>query len=46
MQAIPPVSEEGETYDYMSYNFTDLAWVTIYTWESIAILLGQPALDV
>jgi hypothetical protein len=46
MQAVPPVSERGETHDYMSYNSTDPAWVSIYTWKAIGNLLGQPGLDV
>jgi hypothetical protein len=46
MQAIPPVSEQGETHDYMSYNRIDPTWVSLYTWQTIALLLGQPELDV
>lgn len=46
MQAIPPVSQVGETHDYMSYNSTDPFWVSLYTWEVIGDLLGQPNLDV
>jgi hypothetical protein len=46
MRAIPPTSENGETHDYMSYNKTNPTWVSIYTWETIGELLGQPALDV
>jgi hypothetical protein len=46
MMAVPPSSEAGETHDYMSYNSSDPAWVSIYTWDAIGTLLGQPALDV
>jgi len=46
MRTIPPISEQGETHDFMSYNSTDPAWVSIYTWETISSLLGQPELDV
>ena len=46
MQPIPPASKHGETHDFMSYNSFDPAWVSIYTWEAIASLLGQPNLDV
>ncbi len=46
MLAILSVSEGGETHDYMSYNSTDPFWVSIYTWDAIANLLGQPGLDV
>jgi len=46
MQAVPPLSEAGETHDFMSYNSLDPAWVSLYTWEIIGNLLGQPDLDV
>jgi hypothetical protein len=46
MQPIPPISETGETHDFMSYNSLDPAWVSLYTWETIGALLGQPELDV
>ena len=46
MQPIPPATKHGETHDFMSYNSFDPAWVSIYTWEAIASLLGQPNLDV
>jgi hypothetical protein len=46
MRVIPPTSAEGQTHDYMSYNSTDPAWVSIYTWETIGASLGQPELDV
>ena len=46
MRAVPPVSEQGATHDFMSYNSLDPAWVSVYTWEAIGNLLGQPNLDV
>jgi hypothetical protein len=46
LQAIPPHSPAGETHDFMSYNSLDPAWISIYTWETIGNLLGQPNLDV
>ena len=46
LQAVPPYSPAGETHDFMSYNSLDPAWVSIYIWETIAELLGQPDLDV
>jgi hypothetical protein len=46
MRAIPPVSENGETHDYMSYDKENPDWVSIYTWKAIGELLGQPDLDV
>jgi hypothetical protein len=46
MKAIPSVSDAGETHDFMSYNSLDPAWVSLYTWEAIGELLGQPELDV
>jgi hypothetical protein len=46
LQAISPHSPVGVTHDFMSYNSLDPAWVSIYTWETIANLLGQPDLDV
>ena len=46
MRAIPPVSAESVTHDYMSYNSTDPAWVSIYTWKTIAQILGQSDLEV
>ena len=46
MQVIPPVTADGETHDYMSYARENLSWTSIYTWESVARLLGQPGLDV
>ena len=46
LRAIPPTGPDGETYDYMSYNRDNPFWISIYTWEAIAELLGQPGLDV
>ena len=46
MQAVPPLSQAGETHDCMSYNSLDPAWVSLYTWKALGGLLGQPDLDV
>ena len=46
MVAVPPVSQGIETHDFMSDNSLDPAWVSIYTWETVGNLLGQPNLDV
>jgi hypothetical protein len=46
MRAVPPVSEDGETHDYMSYDKENPTWVSIYTWKAIGELLGQPGLDI
>jgi hypothetical protein len=46
MRAVPPVSEDSETHDYMSYDKENPLWVSIYTWKVIGGLLGQPDLDV
>jgi hypothetical protein len=46
MRAVPPVSEDGETHDYMSYDKENSLWVSVYTWKAIGELLGQPGLDI
>ena len=40
MRAIPPDAGREGTHDYMSYG-PNPHWVSIYTWENIARLLGQ-----
>ena len=45
MRAIPPDGGREGTFDYMSYG-PDSHWVSIYTWENAARLLGQPNLGV
>jgi len=40
MRPIPPDAGREGTHDYMSYG-PDPHWVSIYTWENVARLLGQ-----
>jgi len=44
MQAIPPDFGLEGTHDFMSYDGTNPEWVSIYTWKTIAHLLGKPNL--
>jgi hypothetical protein len=44
MKAVPPDPYGQRTYDFMSYG-PGAKWVSIYTWENIARLLGQPNVD-
>jgi len=46
MEVIPPVSDQGSAHDFMSYDRSNPEWVSIYTWKTLAQLLGQPNLDV
>lgn len=41
MKAVPPDPYGQQTYDFMSYG-PGAKWVSVYTWENIARLLGQP----
>ncbi len=44
MQAISPDFDPDGTHDFMSYGRSDPNWVSLYTWNAIAQLLGQPNL--
>jgi hypothetical protein len=44
MQAIPPDFGLEGTHDFMSYDGSNPEWVSIYTWKTVAGLLGQPNL--
>jgi hypothetical protein len=42
MQAVPPDFDNDGIHDLMSYGRFRSQWVSIYTWKTIAQLLGQP----
>jgi hypothetical protein len=42
IQAIPPDFGLEGTHDFMSYDGSNPEWTSIYTWETLTNLLGQP----